>query len=211
MSLEIAHPHCSDFNGIVHSTVYSAYGEAYFPLKCNETRYCLAASEYDYDKRPQKIVNDLCSADDLTITSVHTNTSQLSKEAAIEEFKPHGYNCSDKSLKAAGTYVWDITSFTFNKTYVPGNAMVNGTAGYTDMVEFYYNNTATDNDWPRNTGWRQCLYITDETTKELDGVKQLQCMMSFEPFTLGFKFDNLTSTLTLSQGWTCDGVDSEHT
>ena len=193
------------------SMVYSTYGEAHFSLKCNETRYCLPASEYDYDSRPQKIVNDLCNADDLTIVPTQTDSFHVSKEKAIEDFKPHGYNCSSKSLEPAGTYAWDITSFNYNRTYVSSNPTVNSTASYTNILEFYYNNTATDNDWPRNTGWRQCLYLTDESSHEFDGTTQLMCMMSFEPFTLGFKFDNKTSELTLSQRWTCDGIDNGHT
>ncbi len=156
-------------------------------------------------------MTSFCYADDLTIAPSKASAFSVSKEAAVEDFKPRGYNCSIRSLEPAGSYAWDVTNFAFTRRYSPPDPGQNGTGSYTDQVEFYYNNTATDNDWPRNTGWRQCLYITDESQAELDGVKQLECMMSFEPFRLGFKFDNVTSTLALSQGWTCDGTDSKHT
>ncbi len=136
-------------------------------------------------------------------------TSQLSEDEATQKFQPHGYNCSSKSLEPAGKQAWEISRFSLTKTYQPGDAKLNVSASTSYGIEFYYNNTATDNDWPRNTGWRQCMYSSDES--ELDGSTQLGCAMTFEPFTLGFKFDNKTSALTLTQAWSCDGVDPDHT
>ena len=190
--------------------VHSVYGEANFPLKCNETRYCPAA-DGEYRDKPEMVVNDFCSADNTTIAATKTSTLSISKDRALDEFRPHGYNCSAKSIAAAGTQAWAINSFTLARRYVPADPLENLTATYTDELEFWYNNTATDNEWPRNTGWRQCLYLTDEKDQELDGTKQLQCMMSFEPFRLGFKYDNKTSSLALSQVWTCDGIDTGYT
>ncbi len=160
------------------------------------------------------MVSDFCTADDLTITPTRTKAGRGAKEEAVEYVKPHGYNCRVKSLGPTGTQSWDISRFTLERTYVPGDPKIIVTASYTDYVEFYYNNTATDNDWPRNTGWRQCLYMSDngdDGDKDLDGTKLLDCSMSFEPFRLGFKFDYNTSTLTLNQAWTCDGIDAGHT
>ncbi|KAL1864491.1 hypothetical protein VTK73DRAFT_5862 [Phialemonium thermophilum] len=191
--------------------IYSAYGEANFPLKCNETRSCVPPGPYDSKPKPTKVVYDFCRADDLRIVPSHSERWRVPKADAVAEFQPRGYNCSSKSLEAVGKYGWDITGFTLNKTYVPPSPLRNASGDYTDVLEFFYNNTATDNDWPRNTGWRQCLYITDDASGTLDGETQLTCAMSFEPFTLAFRFDNKTSTLSLSQSWTCDGVDSGHT
>ncbi len=154
---------------------------------------------------------DYCRADDLTIAPTNTQTFHVSKEEAIQDFRPHGYNCSTKSLEPLGHQSWDVVNFTYYRRYIPADATTNVTANYADELEFYYNNTATDNDWPRNTGYRQCMYISDELDHEFDGIKPLDCMISFEPFRLGFKFDNKTSTLGLNQAWTCDGIDGSHT
>ena len=192
-------------------TVYSAYGEVNFPLKCNETRSCVPAGPYAETPEPEKIVQDICSADDLTIKPAQINISQPSKADVAQEFKPHGYNCSSKSLDPPGKQGWEITRFSLTKTYLPGDPTYNISASEKYGIEFYYNNTATDNDWPRNTGWRQCLYSSDNMESDLDGVKPLECTVNFEPFTLGFKYNNQTSAITLFQEWSCDGVDSEHT
>ncbi|KAH8881916.1 hypothetical protein GQ53DRAFT_832046 [Thozetella sp. PMI_491] len=192
-------------------TVYSAYGEVNFPLKCNETRSCVQPGPYAQTPEPERFIEDFCNADDLTITPSHINAFHISKENAIEDFRPHGYNCSSKSLEPPGKEAWEINGFTLTRIYSPEDPKLNISASNSYEIKFYYNNTATDNESPRNTGWRQCLYTSDDMEDELDGLKQLQCTMNFEPFTLGFKFDNRTSALTLNQGWTCDGVDSEHT
>ena len=182
-----------------------------FLLKCNETRSCVPPGPYAETQEPEKLVEDFCTADDLTITPTRINTSHVSTDEATEEFRPHGYNCSSKSLQPAGKQAWEVTRFSYTKTNLPGDAKLSIPASTRHDIEFYYNNTATDNDWPRNTGWRQCVYSSNDVESELDGVKQLQCTINFEPFTLGFKFDSKSSALTLNQGWACDGIDSEHT
>jgi hypothetical protein len=154
----------------------------------------------------------------MTITPTKTDKRTVTPEQAFDEFRPRGYNCTAKSLDAVGKHGWEITSFTLNRTYTPPSGMempemdMHETPGYYENdVQFFYNNTATDNDWPRDNQWRQCMYVTGEAQKELDGAMKLDCMMSFELFRLGFSYDNATSTLTLRQGWSCDGQDGEHT
>ncbi len=152
-----------------------------------------------------------CNAEDLTITPTSTNTSHVSKEEAVDEFKMRGYNCTSKSLEATSRPAWEIRGFSLNRTYVPGDPNGTEPGGYMDDVEFYYNNTATDNDWPRNTGWRQCLFMSETIGQVVDDPKGVGVMISFEPFRLGFGFNNKTSTITLSQGWSCDGREGKHT
>ena len=180
-----------------------------FPIKCRESRFCSPATEYS--DQPELGIERFCHADNLTITPSKSDSYRVTKAQAVEDFKPHGYNCTDKSLQPASANGWEISSLTLDRSYTKADPKNNVTENYQDTLEFWYNNTATDNDWPRNTGWRQCLYITNNGTTEFDGTTQLSCMMSFEPFRLGFTFDKKASMLGLSQAWACDGVDSQHT
>ena len=158
-----------------------------------------------------RYVNDYCGAEDVKITPSRAGALSVSNAEAAAAFQARGYNCSAKSLAAVGKQSWEITALTLRRSYSPHTVGGEVAPNWIDQLEFWYNNTATDNDAPRNTGWRQCLYISDELDKELDGVTPLLCSLSFEPFTLGFKYNNATQELTLSQLWTCDGYDIDHT
>ena len=106
---------------------------------------------------------------------------------------------------------WEVADFTLRRTWNPP-ASANGTGYFTGTIDFGYNNTATDNDWPRSTdGWRNCLYLSDQLDGEVDGKTDAECARSFEPFNLSFRFDKASGTLTLMQKWSCDGVDADHT
>jgi len=183
------------------------------PLKCREVKECIPPAQYDESGESEISGSSACSAADLTIAPAKKAAYAVSRAQATEDFKPKGYNCTVKSLGGGGgpSPAWDVVGLTLNRTHVAASTEAGGAGAYwADRLEFWYNNTATDNDWPRNTGWRQCLWISDGVDN-LDAGRRQDCMMSFEPFRLGFQFDNKTSTLTLNQGWTCDGSDEKHT
>jgi len=193
----------------VPRTVYSVYGEVSIPLKCKESKLCIVPGPYDESGVSEISGGTSCRAADVTVAPTKQAAYGVTRAQAVEDFKPRGYNCTSRSLAAGAA--WDVVGLTLNRTHVAAAAHMGVQQEYwADRLEFWYNNTATDNEWPRNTGWRQCLWISDGVDN-LDAGKRQDCMMSFEPFRLGFQFDNKTSTLTLNQGWTCDGSDEKHT
>ncbi len=189
--------------------VYSAYAEAKFPIKCTEVKYCTPPNIYD--EEPSKVIRDVCRADDMTIEPIQTHTFHVSKEQAIQDFKPHGYNCSSRSLGLPSAPVWEISRFSFNRTWVTGDTAAKDPSGFQDGAEFYYKNTATDSDWPMNMGPpRPCSNQGNPGEILFDGTQQLACL-NIPVSSPTFQFDNITSTLTLNQAWSCDGIDGDHT
>lgn len=157
-----------------------------------------------------RVVSDSCTADEITVDADEATTKQVPRAQAVEDFKPHGYNCTARSLGTPAPPAWNISRLSFNRTWVTGGARFDP-SGFQDSAEFYFANTATDSDWPRNNGERACMYSSNIGEPTLNGTLSLAC----SPFGLGrdpeFKFDFNSSILSLNQKWSCDGMDQSHT
>ena len=185
--------------------MYSAYVEAKFAFNCTQTKTCVK-SGLEGDDVPLMTINSRCNVGDMTLGPKNLTTRGVSKEQAVADFTPHGYNCSARSLGQHGTPVWQVTGFSFNRTWNPTWDV----PGFMDEVQFRYNNTATDSEWPGTRGDHLCYDQSSMGGPPFDGSRHMTCD-SDSLFPPGFRFDFNSSTLTLNQIWRCDGIDREHT
>ncbi len=172
-------------------------------VDCDEFRFCQIPDRYQ--EQPALSIIDRCTAKDVTLASNKLNSFKVSKEKALKDFTPHGYNCTDRSLGARGKPSWEISNFSFNRTWNPTWS----TPGFMDEAQFTYNNTATDSDWPMNVGEHTCYGQSPMMGPSLDGSQHFTCY-NYQFYAPGFQFDFNTSTLTLNQEWRCDSIDREH-
>jgi len=192
-------------------TVFSSVAERNFRINCNQTKIYQPAGEFQ--DRPILTTIERCAGEDATLQPSSLRTSTMPKAEALRIFTPHGYNCTDRSLGlgAFAAPVWEITGFTLNRT-VKGSD-TDGRPLYQDEVEFTYNNTATDSDWPRNQpGSRTCYARTEPGGRPFDGSDDVNCVnyiMDAPGMRIDFRGGSVM--MKLSQEWKCDGVDRYHT
>jgi len=156
---------------------------------------------------PLMTINSRCNVSPMTLVPKNLTTYAISPERALAVFTPHGYNCSARSLGQHGEApAWGVTGLSFNRTWNAGWSV----PGFMDEIQFRYNNTATDTEWPGTRGDHLCYDQSSLGWPVFDGSKHLTCD-SESLYPPGFRFDYNSSTLTLNQIWRCDGVDREHT
>ncbi len=150
-------------------------------------------------------VRQYCTLPEFTLTPNKTGTDVIPLDQARTVFTPHGYNCTSRSLGSRGPPVWEVSGFSFRRTWngewAPG--------GFQDQASFTYNNTAVNSDWPMLTGDRLCYDLSTQELPAFNGSQQLRCSSGPRDI-LNFNFDYSRSTLTLSQVWGCDGSDRVH-
>ena len=149
-------------------------------------------------------MNDYCAADEVTLQPTNLTTYSVSKQQAVAEFTPRGYNCSIRSLDPTTKPVWKLTDLTVNRTiHLTGNM-----THVQDEAGFWYNNTARDSDPPMSLQRHGCIEKSGVGPR-FDGSTELLCP-GLDEWVPTWYFNYNTSTLTMVQDWACDGVDMFH-
>jgi hypothetical protein len=183
-------------------TIFSASAQSFIRYNCNQTRSCIPAETPE--SKPDVEIREYCDHPGLTLKPNNTAVSSLSADQARILFSPKGYNCTSRSMGSRGTPAWEIQNFVFNRFW---NADVTPQE-FRDDVEFTYNNTAVNSEWPMNRTY-QCYDLGTRSNPRLDGSKVQRCESGTRDL-MQFSFDYDNKTLTLTQDWGCDASDRDH-